>query len=65
MHDVALLNTLVCLQVYIRLQRLFLSLSHQRTLAYLDKLGDDFDAEVRRWKCSVEESLTTNTMGDA
>lgn len=40
-----------------RLQRLLLSLSHQRTLAYLDRLGEGFDADIRMWKGNVERAL--------
>lgn len=53
------------LKVYIRLQRLLQSLSHQRTLTYLDKLGENFDAEIRQWKRNIEVTLLTAGVCDA
>ena len=40
-----------------KFQRLLLSLSHRRTLTYVDVLGEDFDGEIRVWKGNVEGVL--------
>ena len=42
-------------QVYVRLQKMLLSLSHQRTLTYLDCLGEGHDAVVLHWKSDIEK----------
>ena len=39
-----------------RLQRLLICLSHKRTVAYLDKLGEKHDALVHGWKQSILEA---------
>ena len=42
------------LQVYERLQKLGLCLSHASTINLIDKLGVDFDITVRKWKAAAE-----------
>lgn len=46
------------LQTYTRLQKLLLCLSHKRTLTTLDALGKDHDGEVRKWRESIERTMT-------
>ena len=41
-----------------RLQRLLICLSHKRTVAYLDKLGEKHDTLVHGWKQSILEAKT-------
>ena len=43
------------LQVYVRLQKLMLSMSHPAALATIDKLGANFDSPVLQWKENLVE----------
>ena len=45
------------IQVFKRLQKLLLCLSHKRSIAYVDKLGASHDAKVLQWKLRLEEVL--------
>ena len=38
---------------------MLLSISRQRTLVYLDRLGEKHDAEVIEWKENLERRMTT------
>lgn len=49
-----------CTQVYLRLQKMLLSISHQRLLAYLDVLGEKFDEKVKKWKLSIEDAMQSS-----
>ena len=46
-------------QVYGRLQKMLLCLSHSQTLVTLDELGAGHDEEVRQWQANVTRSLTS------
>lgn len=48
-----------CTQVYIRLQRLNLTLSHRAVVTLVSDLGADFDHKVRRWQEALTNSLIT------
>lgn len=37
-----------------------MSLSHQRTLAYLDKLGETYDEDVKEWQSNVEQAVKSS-----
>ena len=45
------------IQVFKRLQKLLLCLSHKRSIAYVDKLGASHDAKVLQWKLRLEDVL--------
>ena len=45
------------IQVFKRLQKLLLCLSHKRSIAYVDKLGASHDAKVLQWNLRLEEVL--------
>ena len=45
-------------QVFRRLQKLLVCLSHKRTVTYLDKLGEKHDASVHGWRQSILEAKT-------
>ena len=47
-------------QVYRRLQRLFLCLSHERTNGFLDILGKDYDREVIEWRDAIDRHIQSN-----
>lgn len=52
------------LQVFLRLNRLGLCLSHSKTIGLIKDLGTDYDATVRRWKHAQElvmEGKTSET----
>ena len=51
------MTMVVVLQVYRRLNKLLLCLSHTRTLATLDKLGENFDEEVHQWMANLDSTL--------
>ena len=38
---------------------MLLCLSHRRTLVLLDKLGEGYDSEVRKWKEGIERTMET------
>ena len=42
-------------QVFTRLQKLLVCLSHKRTVAYMDRLGENHDRAVLEWRQSVLE----------
>ncbi len=44
-------------QVYTRLQKLLLCLSHSRSVAYVDVLGAEHDKPVLSWKESLERQV--------
>ena len=46
-----------CLKIFSRLQKLLLCVSHNYTLKYLDKIGEDHDAKEMTWKQNIEESM--------
>lgn len=39
---------------------MLLSLSRYRTIAYLDKLGENHDAQVIDWKSSIEQEMKSS-----
>lgn len=41
-------------QVYTRLQKLLLCLSHKSTLSFIDKLGEGYDTAVHRWREDIK-----------
>ncbi len=43
--------------MYQRLNNLGICVSHNTTLRLLDKLGENFDAEVMEWKKKLEDTL--------
>lgn len=43
------------LQLFTRLQKMMLCLSRKRTIAYLDEMGEGFDAPVTSWKGILED----------
>lgn len=45
---------LIIIQVYTRLQKLRLCLSHKATLSFIETLGIDFDKDVISWKNDIE-----------
>ena len=47
-------------QVYSRLQKMLLCLSHKRVLSTLDELGDDFDEKVLQWQCNLLSSMSVS-----
>ena len=46
-------------QVYSRLQKMLLCLSHRQTLVALDELGTNHDAAVKQWQASIAGSLSS------
>ena len=48
------------LQVYERLQKLNLSMSHSQLLRLVDKLGWDYDAKVKNWQASLIFKMNTS-----
>lgn len=51
------LNTYVYVQVYDRLQKVGLCLSHGRTIKLVDRLGEGFDERVLHWKSLIESTM--------
>ena len=51
----------ILFQVYQRLQKLQLCLSHKQTLKVIDKMGEGFDAKVWKWKKEVEETMNIDS----
>ncbi len=49
-------------QVYQRLQKVGLSLSHTATIDLVDRLGDNFDAAVLDWKRIAEEKMVSKVL---
>ena len=49
------------LQVYERLQKLNLSMSHSQLLRLVDKLGMDHDARVLNWRDSLISKMKKST----
>ena len=45
------------MQVYRRLQKLLLCLSHTQTLTTLDRLGENYDESVLKWKTNLIDSM--------
>lgn len=45
------------MQVYDRLQKLCLCLSHSKTIQLIDQLGEDYDEVVRQWKQTADEKF--------
>lgn len=45
------------MQVYDRLQKLYLCLSHSKTIQLVDQLGEDYDEVARQWKQIADEKL--------
>ncbi len=45
------------MQVYDRLQKLCLCLSHSKTIQLVDQLGTDHDEVARQWKQIADEKL--------
>ena len=41
-------------QVYSRLQKLLLCLSHEATLSFIEKLDKDYDKDVKSWAMDIE-----------
>ena len=52
-----------CEQVYQRLQKIGLGLSHQQTIRIVDNLGEDFDKKVLKWKENAEISMDDTVRG--
>ena len=50
------------IQVYDRLQKVGLCLSHGRTIKIVDRLGEGFNEKVLQWKSVVESSMDLNAM---
>ena len=46
-----------CVQVYDRLQKVGLCLSHGRTIKLVDRLGEGFDEQVLHWKSQIESTM--------
>jgi hypothetical protein len=44
------------------MQKLLLCLSHQRTNALLDKLGENFDQDAHDWKHAMINSMVYNSL---
>lgn len=49
------------MQVYERLQKLFVTVSHKSTIRLVKALGKDFDKPVKDWRDSILPSLNTCT----
>lgn len=49
-----MLLCLINLQVFTRLQKLLLCVSHKSTLSFIDKLGQNYDEPVKSWKEDIE-----------
>ena len=64
MHHYCAFIGVVCVQVYDRLQKVGLCLSHGRTIKNLivDRLGEGFDEKVLQWKSVVESSMDHNAV---
>ena len=53
-----LIDVMVCLpQVFTRLQKLLICMSHKRTIAYLEKVGETYDAPVCEWRASLLKTI--------
>lgn len=50
------------LQVFERLQKLHLCLSHKATIAYMTSLGIGHDSEVHEWKRNIEAAMQVFVM---
>ncbi len=46
-------------QVYQRLQKIGLCMSHFSTIKLVDSLGEDFDMAVKEWKLIAENKMIT------
>lgn len=46
------------IQIFKRLQKLGLCVSHWKTIQIIDFLGEGFDEEVLKWKANAEENMT-------
>ena len=51
--------------MYERLQKLHLCVSHATTIRMFDKLGQNFDSEVFKWKEELESKVLNNNQVDA
>lgn len=49
------------MQVYDRLQKLHLSVSHKTAIRLLDKFSDVFDRDVLKWKDELEMRVLSTT----
>lgn len=50
-------HTTMYLQVYQRLQKIGLCMSHFSTIKLVDSLGEDFDMTVKEWKQVAENKM--------
>ena len=51
------MNCYTVLQVYNRLQKLMISMSHPTTLSIIDRLGEGHNVPVLNWKLSLQQRL--------
>lgn len=49
-----------CIQVYNRLQKINICMSHQTVVRLIDQLGMDHDTDVKEWQSQLEQTLTRN-----
>ena len=56
-YCIFMILTQIEIQVFERLQKLHLCLSHKATIAYMTLLGIEHDAEVHEWKKNIEAEM--------
>lgn len=55
-----MLHLLCTPQVYQRLQKLNLTMSHPSLVRLIDKVGEDYDAKVKGWRDAIVANLASS-----